>query len=206
MRDMPGQSTTDPPQTYAVNYNANDGINASGNAPLSQIKTQGVPLTLSSQIPTREGYTFKGWATTSTAVAAQYQPGGIYNADAAATLWAVWESNISQPTQYTLTFNTGGGSTIAPITVNAGTAINLPASTKEGFAFKGWATSNGGGVTYQAGASYAVNGNATLFAVWEENNQPPPQNGIFGTNPRWYGAWWHYILFFIGFGFIWMWF
>jgi len=30
--------------------------------------------------------------------------------------------------------------------------------------------------------------------------------GIFGTNPKWYGAWWHYILFFIGFGFIWMWF
>ena len=32
---------------------------------------------------------------------------------------------------------------------------------------------------------------------------PPP--GIFGTNPRWTGVWWHYILFFIGFGFIWMW-
>jgi len=33
-----------------------------------------------------------------------------------------------------------------------------------------------------------------------------PKKGIFGTNPRWYGAWWHYVLFFIGFGFIWMWF
>ena len=30
--------------------------------------------------------------------------------------------------------------------------------------------------------------------------------GIFGTNSRWYGAWWHYVLFFLGFGFIWMWF
>jgi len=28
--------------------------------------------------------------------------------------------------------------------------------------------------------------------------------GIFGTNPRWTGQWWHYVLFFIGFGFIWM--
>ena len=33
-----------------------------------------------------------------------------------------------------------------------------------------------------------------------------PTKGIFGTNARWYGAWWHYVLFFIGFGFIWMWF
>ena len=29
-------------------------------------------------------------------------------------------------------------------------------------------------------------------------------NGIFGTNAKWYGAWWHYILFFLCFGFIWM--
>jgi len=33
-----------------------------------------------------------------------------------------------------------------------------------------------------------------------------PDKGIFGTNPKWYGAWWHYVLFFIGFGFLWMWF
>ena len=30
--------------------------------------------------------------------------------------------------------------------------------------------------------------------------------GIFGTNSKWYGAWWHYVLFFVAFGFLWMWF
>jgi len=30
--------------------------------------------------------------------------------------------------------------------------------------------------------------------------------GIFGTNPRWTGEWWHYVLFFLGLGFVWMWF
>jgi len=35
---------------------------------------------------------------------------------------------------------------------------------------------------------------------------PPPPKGIFGTNPKWSGAWWHYLLFFFCFGFIWMWF
>jgi len=34
---------------------------------------------------------------------------------------------------------------------------------------------------------------------------PVPPKGIFGTNPK-YNQWWHYILFFLCFGFIWMWF
>lgn len=89
LRGMPGDTTL--PQTYAVNYNANDGINASGNAPLPQIKTQGVPLTLDTKIPTRTGYSFKGWATTSVATTAQYQAGGVYTDDVAVTLYAVWE-------------------------------------------------------------------------------------------------------------------
>jgi len=35
---------------------------------------------------------------------------------------------------------------------------------------------------------------------------PTPTKGIFCTNARWYGEWWHYVLFFLGFGFLWMWF
>ena len=45
-------------------------------------------------------------------------------------------------------------------------------------------------------------------AVWVKDPDyvPPPPKGIFGTNARWTGEWWHYVLFFLGFGFIWMWF
>jgi len=45
-------------------------------------------------------------------------------------------------------------------------------------------------------------------SVWVKDPDyvPPPAKGIFGTNARWDGEWWHYVLFFIGFGFIWMWF
>jgi hypothetical protein len=35
---------------------------------------------------------------------------------------------------------------------------------------------------------------------------PPPAKGIFGANAKWYGEWWHYLLFFLCFGFIWMFF
>ena len=73
-------------RTYTVSYNANGG----SGAPASQTKTYGVNLTLSSTRPTRAGYAFKGWATSSTGAVA-YQAGGTYSANSAVTLYAVWE-------------------------------------------------------------------------------------------------------------------
>ena len=73
-------------RTYTVSYNANGGTGA----PASQTKTYGVNLTLSSTIPTRAGYTFKGWAKSSTSAVA-YPAGGTYSDNSAITLYAVWE-------------------------------------------------------------------------------------------------------------------
>ena len=66
------------------------GANHGGSgAPASQTKTHGVTLTLSSTKPTRSGYTFKGWSTSSTATSASYSAGGSYTTNASATLYAV---------------------------------------------------------------------------------------------------------------------
>ena len=73
-------------RTYTVSYNANGGTGA----PASQTKTYGVDLTLSSTVPTRAAYAFKGWAKSSTGAVA-YQAGGTYKENAAVTLYAVWE-------------------------------------------------------------------------------------------------------------------
>lgn len=73
-------------KTYTVAYNANGGTGA----PASQTKTYGVNLTLSSTIPTRQYYNFKGWATSSSG-SVVYAAGGTYSANAAVTLYAVWE-------------------------------------------------------------------------------------------------------------------
>lgn len=80
-------SSTSAPTTYSVTYNANGG----SGAPSAQTKTKDVSLTLSTTRPTRAGYNFLGWATSSSAVSAQYQPGSTYTGNANVTLYAVWE-------------------------------------------------------------------------------------------------------------------
>ena len=72
--------------TYTVSYNANGG----SGAPSSQTKTYGQTLVLSSTKPTRSGYNFLGWSTSSTATSATYNAGGNYVNNSSATLYAVW--------------------------------------------------------------------------------------------------------------------
>lgn len=154
---------TIPPKTsYTVSYNANGGSGAPG----TQTKWYGDTLTLSSGAPTREGYIFKGWATTSTATTATYQPGASYTSNAALSLYAVWAVKT-----YTVGYNANGGSGApAAQTKTHGTTLTLSSTkpTRTNYAFKGWArTPTATSEEYAAGASYVGNGNVTLYAVWE---------------------------------------
>lgn len=72
-------------EEYTVRYDANGGINI----PSSQTKIEGKTLKLSSFIPTREGYTFEGWATSSIG-SIKYAPGSNYTTDSNLTLYAIW--------------------------------------------------------------------------------------------------------------------
>ena len=74
--------------------------------------------------PTKTGYTFMGW---NPALPATMPAGDM-------TIKAQWSIN-----RYTITFDTGGGSAIAPITQDYGTQITAPADpTREGYTFNGW--------------------------------------------------------------------
>ncbi len=79
--------------TYKVTYNANGG----SGAPAAQTKTYGKALTLSSTKPTRTNYTFKGWGTSASATKVTYAAGASYTANAAITLYAVWELAYEKP-------------------------------------------------------------------------------------------------------------
>lgn len=77
--------------TYTISYNINGG---SGTTPSSQTKSYGVDLTLKSTSGlSKTGYHCVGWSTSSTATSATYSSGGTYQANAGATLYAVWVEN-----------------------------------------------------------------------------------------------------------------
>ena len=159
--------------TYAIKYNANGGTGA----PASQTKTYGVTLTLSSTKPTRASinddgvtttYTFKGWATSSTATTVAYTAGSKYTANASITLYAVW-STTTTVTQYDVTYNTNGGSGVSSQIKTKGTALTLRSTipTKNGYTFKGWGLSEDATtVSYAAGASYTKDADIVLYAIW----------------------------------------
>lgn len=148
--------------SYVIKYNANGGSGAPGN----QTKWKNQTLTLSTTKPTRTGYTFLGWSTSSSVASATYSAGGSYTANAAATLYAVWKAIT-----YTVKYNANGGSG-APGNQTKTYGKNLTLSstkpTRTNYNFKGWGTSaSATTVAYAAGGSYIKNAAITLYAVWE---------------------------------------
>ena len=99
--------------------------------------------------PTREGYTFIGW---DKAIPATMPAGDM-------TIKAQWRIN-----QYTITFDTDGGSTVAPITQDYGTAITAPADpTRGGYTFIGWD---------KAIPATMPAGDMTITAKWKDSEKP----------------------------------
>ena len=99
--------------------------------------------------PTREGYTFMGW---DKAIPATMPAGDM-------TLTAQWRIN-----RYTVTFDTDGGSAVAPITQDYGTAITAPADpTREGYTFIGWD---------KAIPATMPAGDMTITAKWKDSEKP----------------------------------
>ncbi len=104
--------------TYTITF---DTAGGSEIAPITQ--DYGTVIT-APEAPTREGYTFIGWdKEIPTTMPAENM-----------TVTAQWEIN-----QYTITFDTNGGSEIAPITQDYSTVITAPeAPEREGYTFIGW--------------------------------------------------------------------
>ena len=168
------------PWKHTVAYNANAGNDASVKGiPASQSKTANVDITLSSDVPTRNGYTFLGWNTQADGNGTAYAAGAIYKNDqngGTVTLYAQWT-----PWKHVLHYNKN-----VPTSSTSQTVSNMPVDqtktfgqfmaisnlvpTRKGYTFAGWYTqSNGTGTKYDPGSNYAADqngGTVNLYAKW----------------------------------------
>ena len=150
--------------TYAVTLNTNGGTIADGKDVTGY--TYGVGATLPTDV-TRTGYTFKGWYDNENLTGSPVTAiGGAETGNK--EYWAKWEIN-----QYTITFDTNGGSEIAPITQDYGTEITAPDNpTRKGYTFKGWDKE----IPETMPAE-----NITITARWKDTEKPTGEI-IIGTN------------------------
>ena len=129
--------------SYTITFDTDGG---SAVAPI----TQGYGTTINAlAAPTKTGYTFMGW---NPALPATMPAGDM-------TIKAQWRIN-----RYTVTFDTDGGSEIAPITQDYGTDITAPADpTREGYTFIGWD---------KAIPATMPAGDMTITAKWKDSEKP----------------------------------
>ena len=137
---------------YTITFDTNGGSEI---APITQ--DYGTEITAPDN-PTRKGYTFKGWNKEIPETMPAENT----------TVKAQWEIN-----KYTITFDTNGGSEIAPITQDYGTEITAPDNpTRKGYTFKGWDKE----IPKTMPAE-----NITITARWKDTEKPTGEI-IIGTN------------------------
>ena len=137
---------------YTITFDTNGGSEI---APITQ--DYGTEITAPDN-PTRKGYTFKDWDKEIP----ETMPAENM------TVKAQWKIN-----QYTITFDTNGGSEIAPITQDYGTEITAPDNpTRKGYTFKGWDRE----IPETMPAE-----NITITARWKDTEKPTGEI-IIGTN------------------------
>ena len=155
-KTMPAENITVKAQweinQYTITFDTNGGSEI---APITQ--DYGTEITAPDN-PTRKGYTFKGW---DKEIPKTMPAENI-------TVKAQWEIN-----QYTITFDTNGGSEIAPITQDYGTEITAPDNpTRKGYTFRGWDKE----IPETMPAE-----NITITARWRDTEKPTGEI-IIGTN------------------------
>nr|DAG13279.1 MAG TPA: tail protein [Caudoviricetes sp.] len=165
-----GEST----QYCTITFNANGGTGAPSNQQKIIGETTYIPYTK----PTRSGYTFQGWSTSSWATSADYQPGSTYTPYGNMTFYAVWKQNVVKT--WSIIYNANGG-TNAPSTqtANVGQSIIITQDKpiRSSYTFLGWSTWNESPepeAMFTPGYSYTSDSDTTLYAVWERVNTDPP--------------------------------
>ncbi len=166
------EPTTEPTTTEAPKYALSFayGDSAPANAPALPGATElkaGEAFKLA-DLGDVDGYEFKGWNTQADGKGASYPANYNFRMpNEATTLYAIYEAIAVEPTAYTLSFNTDGGSAVADKTLLPGAVINLPKTERTGYEFVCWQDKDGN--EYGIGDAFTMpEGNTELTAIWKE--------------------------------------
>ncbi|MEK4426855.1 InlB B-repeat-containing protein [Solibacillus sp. FSL K6-1523] len=133
---VPAPMTIYSKQGYTVSYDGNGSTG--GHPPVNnQLYKYGESVEVAGNTGglERVGYTFKGWNTKTDGSGTNYMPNETFNIKLVTTmLYAKWDV-----AQYTLSFDTNGGSTVAKQTLAYNTKAKEPTvPTQPGYTFGGW--------------------------------------------------------------------
>lgn len=165
--NRPEKTITTNCPTYTVQYNMNGGSGSIS----SQTKYYNKSLTLSSTKPTRSGYTFKGWSTSSSATAPTYYSGGTYNLNAGNILYAVWsyDGDYDCTVSYKIDPNQSGIS-ISSSTYSYSSAGDI---YKDGSWYYDWIKDNGSSISILATSAFGLSRTGyTLAGTYHAESNP----------------------------------
>jgi len=161
---------------YTVTFDGNGATGGTPPAAMKVIRDAATPLPYQGTLE-RTGYVFVGW-TTQTSSTYIYNAGSTTSFSSDLTMYAKWLP------VYTVTFDGNGatsGTAPAAWTLDSGSVSPLPSRgnlEKAGYIFSGWNTDSlGTGTNYNAGSSYTIANNRTLYAKWL-----PAYTVTFNTN------------------------
>ena len=141
------------PATYTITWNLGDGRTETTS------QAYGEKLTLPST-PTRAGFTFTGWYTSSTG-GTQVTSSTIYQNQGPTTYYARWSAK-----SYTITWDLGDGKT-ETTQQTYGAKLVLPEEpSRSGYTFAGWYTASTGGSQVTSSTTYTTAGESTYYARW----------------------------------------
>ena len=154
------------------NYNVTFTVPLSGQT-FTQSVARGNTATEPGVAPEREGYKFDGWYDET----AYNAPGGTeFDFSTPITKDTILFGKLT-PKTYNIEYNLNSGTDATnPATITAQTKthglaekLSETVPTREGYTFLGWGTTaSATAASYQPGDMYSVDGNITLYAVWQQ--------------------------------------
>ncbi len=151
-------------RTYSVIYNANGGENAPSN-----VENISGEYTITSEVPTREGYGFLGWGEKTKNNDILYLAGDKITLTKNIMLYAIWEKGT-----YTVTVSTfpeGAGTVTGNTTKTEGDEVYVSTAPNSGFIFKNWSVKSGNvnlrNTTSQATSFTMPNANVEIVANYQ---------------------------------------